>query len=239
MKPHEIAIVGDMRRSEQAWTLADMVSSTFMAMDDHHRLGPGRNHLRAWDWHQDNNRTPWAIVLEDDALPVVDFVHQAQEALQCAPSPVVSFYLGRSRPPHWQPSIGRVIADPETLGPRRESWLTAPVLLHHVGVAVKTSLLPLMCDSLPWHLQSGAPIDEAISLWCRRMNIRVAYTNPSLVDHDHTIPSVITAHTSLWHDDPVARDDPRDIRIAWTVGPRQRWNDRSVEIPVPVNEPFV
>jgi hypothetical protein len=225
-----IAIVSHVDRTDAAWRLANVVDSSFIAVDDG-TIGAGYNHRNAWKYVHENSNSGWGIVLEDDALPVPNFRTQLWEALEKAPSPVVSLYLGRARPPAWQPGIMRTFGDLAVDG-NDPNWLMAPTLLHHVGVAMKSSLIPLMLDYVPWKMRGGAAIDEAIGMWCQRMHIQVAYSTPSLLDHDHTLPTLIQNRTSmLMHvlsgaGDTGERptDDPSQVRRAWKVGERKRWD---------------
>lgn len=218
-----IAVVAHLSRGVQAEHLADDVGATYVAYDDGAR-GAGPNHVACWEWLEESNRE-WGVVLEDDAVPVKDFVDNLDVVLKNSPSPIVSLYLGRGRPPHWQPQIMRVMARPE-------SFLMAPTLLHHVGVALRTSCIPLMLDylSVCGAYQLGQlPIDEAIGGWVKKMGWQVAYCHPSIVDHRDQEPVISHRVTGYGADDPAKRDQKR---VAWMFGTRE-WDGSSVDIPCP------
>jgi hypothetical protein len=167
--------------------------------------------------------------LEDDALPVKDFRTQLDAVLRAAPTPLVSLYLGRSRPPHWQSSIARVIT-------RDEHFLTGTELLHHVAVAIRTPLIPGMLNFIraDTDYQNGRlPIDEAVGRWARAASVTVSYAHPSIVNHDHTLDTVITKHVSQHRADRGQRSR-QEMRKAWAFGSRQQWQPTIAAIPEPV-----
>lgn len=219
---YEIAIVAHVSRGPLGHKLAQRVGATCLCLDNG-SLGAGYNHLRAWNWLADGN-AKWSIVLEDDAVPSGWFLSgDLTDVLRTAPSPVVSLYLGRSTPSHWQPSISRVIARPE-------SWLMASELLHHVGVAVKTTILPVLLDGVHEAL-TAYPIDEAIGARCRKIGIPIAYCHPSIVDHDTSAPSTMIDRQSQH---PVEVDRREEDRKAWVMmGSSRAWDNSQVTIPEP------
>lgn len=224
MTLYEIAVVGHTARGALAHRLAQRVGATCMCIDDG-SIGAGYNHLRAWHWLAEGN-AEWSIVLEDDAIPSGWFLSgDLTDVLENAPSPVVSMFLGRTSPAHWQPSISQVIGS-------SECWLMGTELLHHVAVAAKTAILPVLLDGVKEAL-NAYPIDEALGARCRKIGIPIAYCHPSIVDHNATIPSVISIEERL-SQHPI--DGPRRDwdRTAWTmIGATHEWNNSQVAIPEP------
>lgn len=219
-----VAVVAHNTREKRAERLADFVNAEFLTLDDG-SLGPGRNHVVAWEWLAEGD-SQWSVVLEDDAMPVKGFQEQLAAMLKRAPDPVVSLYLGRGRPRHWQPSIQQVITRPE-------HFLRAPELLHHVGVAVRNTHLSSMLAFLGHQNLRRVPIDEAVGRWVRHRRIMVSYCNPSIVDHDANIPTSILTHTSTHAAETGRRDDPREVRKAWQHGTRVLWTSQAALIPIP------
>jgi len=171
------------------------------------------NHRRAWEWAADQDDPDrWVVFVEDDVALVRGFIGQVRRALAVAPSELVSFYLGRGRPPHWQLPIAKAIT---TLPGPDVCWLSAP------------ELFSAQCYAMPVHRARGLarthrrsmPCDEHISRWARNRRLRVCYSWPSLVDHREDMVPLITER---------ADGQPRiERRVAWNVGIRGRWTSRT------------
>ena len=210
-----IGIVAHVKRADQAQTLAQQVQADYIHIDDG-TLGCENNHRHVWQWMVDNNTQPWGVVLEDDALPVEGFRQQLEQALTVAPAPVVSLYLGRLRPCHWQAPINIATREAKAID---ASWLTTTHLLHAVAVAIRTHLLPSLLGSY----RTALAIDEHISNWTRQHQHPVAYTWPSLVNH-------ADGPTLVRHPD---QDRRLPGRTAWAVGQRPRWTTTSTPSKAP------
>lgn len=208
-----IAVVAHTSRTHQAHALANTVDAAHISIDDG-TLGCEGNHHSVWKWHRDNTIDGWAVVLEDDAEPVPGFTDQLHTALAAAPSPIVSLYLGTTRPPQWQDRIRAATIQANNIG---APWITGPQLLHAVGVAIHSDLIPALCAWLP---NTKCPIDQAIATWAVINHHTVAYTWPSLVDHADT-------DTIAAHHDGTPRTEPRK---AWATGIRTTWTPTTVEM---------
>jgi GR25 family glycosyltransferase involved in LPS biosynthesis len=204
----KIAIVAHLDRITQAEKLAETVKAEYIAYDAG-ALGCEGNHRQVWEW-QAENADDWAIVLEDDAIPVQGFRSQLERALEVAPSPVVSLYLGRERPPQHQAAIQKAI---NTVGDA--AWIISPYLLHAVGIAIRADLIPSMLD---WTSNMPLPQDEKLGWWARKNHIAISYTWPSLVDHADGPPVAK-------HQDKMERTPGR---TAWKASAREAWTDKAV-----------
>lgn len=216
---HEIpvVIVAHPRRMERVNGIADEIFTEAVVVDDNH-YGCEINHLRALEWLAAGN-CPWSVVLEDDALPIARFRYQLHAALAVAPTPIVGLYLGRMRPPHWQYRIA------EAIGRARLDdvcFLRASALLHGVGYAIRTALIPDLLSVLPARIHQ-IPIDEAITAWAAERGHAISYTWPSLLDHRDE-PSLIS------HRDGQPR---RRGRVAWYADGRKSWQRTWGEIADP------
>jgi hypothetical protein len=219
------AIVGHIDRVKLISKLIYTAEPTYLTIDDGQR-GHFVNHMRAWTCLARANRSEWSVVLEDDALPVQCFKDQLQQALSVAPSPVVSLYLGTDRPRDIQPAIRARIREGV-----ESCWITAQRMLHAVGIAIRTELIPGMLEHITQPPAVFMPIDNAIGCWANSEGIDVAYTWPSLVDHAD-VETVIDMHDdghsrAKWiegeHGMPILQQ-----RRAWNVGIRARWDSSSI-----------
>lgn len=160
----------------------------------------------------------WSVVLEDDALLLNDFLGDLGQVLEIAEQKlpedvkVVSLYLGTGYPNNWQRRITPAL-EAET------SFILCPELLHAVGYAVapdiKSELASWMQGSQ--HIRNGAP-DYLMSIWLAAHQYRVAYTNPSLVDH-RDVRTVIRARGNTF---APGRNRPRK---AHNTRQRLTWGD--------------
>lgn len=197
-----IGIVTHTSRIDHAAALADVVGASVVSVDDG-TMGCERNHQKVWRWL--SQRTDdWAVVLEDDAVPVPGFRTQLAQALNHAPTPIVSLYLGRMRPPWAQDAILTAVTKASDA-----DWIVSNHMLHAVGYAIKAELLP----TIP---RVGAtPVDQHLSAWAPHP---ISYCWPSLLDHAD-LPTIV--------DHPDGQPRPPG-RVAWKTAAHQIWSNRSV-----------
>jgi hypothetical protein len=224
--PIPVMIVTHPARRQMAHRLAKKVGFPVNLMVDFNHEGCAANHLNAYRALAINSPvTDWVCVLEDDAVPCQDFRHQLQMVAQAAPSPFVSLYLGRERPPHWQDSIRQVIA-PLDYDPH---FLLGTHVNHTVGMLVRRDQLDHVIDWFETTLRDD-PKHESDGIMTHAVadaNYDVAYTRPSIVDHADP-PSLIPA--SDRHDKKERGDKPR---VAWIFDTREVWLSDSLTIPTP------
>ena len=201
-----VGVVGHTSRVSEAKLLARMVCADFVSVDNG-VMGCDANHV-AVQQHLAALPGDWAVVLEDDAVVVAGFRVQLAAALEVAPEPVVSLYLGRQRPPQYQRQVVQAVGRANLVD---ANWIVGRRMLHAVGYAIRCDVLGSLLDFDP-----PLPSDERLSAWCDR----VAYCWPSLVDHAD-LPTVVA------HPDGQARPPGR---VAYRVGGRDAWNDTSVDL---------
>lgn len=219
---HVLAIVGHESRRDMIQQLIASTNPFFVTVDDGD-LGCFQNHRKAWETLAKTATTDWAVVLEDDAVPVPGFLDQLDAALAQAPSPVVSLYIGRGRPRMSQPPMRELVsAGVDT------SWLLTDEMLGAVGIAIHTDLITRMLKATIVSPAVWLPIDYAIGEWARQYGVHVAYTWPSLVNHADTQPA-IDVHPDGQPRGPIIYTPGTDVprlqrRVAWRVGTRDRWD---------------
>lgn len=201
-----IGVVADSRRGDMGAKLSDEVSAQFLSVDNG-TLGCTGNHLTAWKWHADNP-SRWAVVLEEDAVPVEDFREQLAAALDVAPAPIVSLYMGTG-----YIEDARTAALLKRADSAGANWiLMRGRVLHAVAIAIRHDVLSSMISNV----RQSAPIDRELSRWARRRGCDVAYSYPSLVDHAD-VPSLVTRYR-------------RSQRRAWHLGTRDEWRTETTRM---------
>lgn len=193
-------------RAGRLYAELNLFFRTGLFLDDG-SLGCEFNHLQAWDSIAASATTEWCMVLEDDAEPIPDLAQQLGRVLPASPAPVVSLYLGRGRPTHWQRRVGNAMRFDRP-------FIVTTHLLHCVAVCIRTELVgDLLDDARDAITEANKPIDEALTEALQKRNLPIAYTNPSLVDHADE-PSVAIHRYEQPQLEP---------RVAWSVGGRSSW----------------
>ncbi|OIY05168.1 hypothetical protein [Citrobacter portucalensis] len=165
----KFAVIGHHSRYKQVSRLAELLGDVLLIDSGDH--GANWNHRRALEW------ASWqdcrVVIIEDDALPVSDFVERVSEWLNRFPETLVSFYLGTGRPPQYQMQIAeRLIVADKT----RADFIMLPRLIHGVCYSVPHQHIERVLSR--W--DSGKPADYAVG---DAYGGAVVYPCYSLVDH--------------------------------------------------------
>ncbi|WJS49431.1 hypothetical protein [Enterobacter roggenkampii] len=165
----KFAVIGHHSRYKQASRLAGLLGDVLLIDSGDH--GANWNHLRALEW------ASWqdcrVVIIEDDALPVPDFIEQVSEWLNRFPESLVSFYLGTGRPPQYQMQIAeRLIVADKT----QADYITLQRLIHGVCYSVP----PQNIERVLSRWDSSKPADYAVG---DAYGGAVVYPCYSLVDH--------------------------------------------------------
>ncbi|MHA1056550.1 hypothetical protein [Enterobacter mori] len=165
----KFAVIGHHSRFKQASCLAGLLGDVLLIDSGDH--GANWNHRRALEW------ASWqdcrVVIIEDDALPVPDFVERVSEWLNRFPESLVSFYLGTGRPPQYQMQIAeRLIVADKT----RADFIMLPRLIHGVCYSVPPQRISRVLSR--W--DSSKPADYAVG---DAYGSAVIYPCYSLVDH--------------------------------------------------------
>lgn len=178
------AVIGHHSRQDRVERLLPVVGATASYVDRDDR-GPAWGHMCALADHAD--REGHLIVIEDDALPCKDFPEAAAEQIGRYPHDLVSFYLGKIRPPQHQTRAQARIEAAERHG---EPFIKMRTLMHGVGYALPCGAI---ANLMPLLESSGLAIDERIGrAWRATQHRQIIYPIPSLVDHDDSTGSLVT-----------------------------------------------
>lgn len=227
----EIAVVACPVRRARATELIRRVGASCIAWD-RTKVGAAANHLQAWSYLVDTP-APWAVVLEDDAVPCIDFVGQLDAMLAVAPGDFVSLYLGRGRPDQWQLPISAAIS-------HDACFLRADALLGMVGYAVRPELLRRLLTSIRFrrlrHPRARVELNDQVSDWMRNHGLSIFYSRPSLVDHADGPPVIADAEREDGQSRAMApHPSGTAIRRAWLFDweGRECWDSSWAQIPRP------
>lgn len=165
----KFAVIGHHSRFKQASRLAGLLGDVLLIDSGDH--GANWNHRRALEW------ASWqgcrVVIIEDDALPVPDFIERVSEWLDRFPESLVSFYLGTGRPPQYQMQIAeRLIVADKT----QADFITLQRLIHGVCYSVP----PQHIERVLSQWDNSKPADYAVG---DAYGGAVVYPCYSLVDH--------------------------------------------------------
>lgn len=223
MSNYVLGVVSHVDRHRQREHLRDILSPEYIGEDDG-SLGVMGNHLKVISSLavlSVSSGAEWVVVLEDDAEPQPGFHRQLNAALDVAPSPVASLYLGTGYPQQKQRKFADAVAHQDVC------W----IMHEHMRCAVAYALrrecfeLGIIERMVELHGKRWAP-DDAIGKWAKEHCIPVAYSNPSIVDHEDG-PPVVKFRRHRGHVTPAGRKRPR--KAHW-VGTRLTWDDKSATV---------
>lgn len=158
------------------------------------------------------NIADWHIVLQDDAIISDNFYENVCNALEKVPTrSLVSLYTGTVRPfpSRIEDAVVRAQED-------NASWLVGNSLYWGVGIAIPMQQIEAV---LQFVQNKNLKYDERIGFYYKSRHLPVYYTNPSVVDHDYTLGSLI------------GNDYEGEPRQARNYSPDVcEWNDTSIKI---------
>lgn len=167
-----VVIVGDCRREPWIDRLVDALPNPHVRLD-RSQQGALSTHIRALRFAQAAGVR--CIIMEDDAIPVVDFLPRAQAWFDRFPDDLISFYLGTGRPARWQTTVDVEMRAADRHG---SDVIDLPTLLHGVCYSIPPADIPRVLENLrnPQHQAADYAIGTA---WGRP----VIYPVESLVQH--------------------------------------------------------
>lgn len=171
------------------------------------------------EWHTGRRALAYGIgkgdyhvVLQDDAIINEHFYYNLVKAINAAPQyTLISLYTGTVRP--FNQRVGAAVEKA-----KGASWLSGYLLFWGVGIVIPTSHIEPM---LEYADNSDEPYDTRIGMFYYSNMIPVLYTNPSLVDHDDDIGTLVGERADLPQGKRVARN---------MINADMMWNSKIVEI---------
>lgn len=152
------------------------------------------------------------VVLQDDAIINEYFFTNLVKALESAPvRTAISLYTGTVRP--FNKRVGNAVANANGA-----SWLKGYLLFWGVAVAIPTNHLEPLLEYCEGETE---PYDTRIGYFYFRNMMPVLYTNPSLVDHDDDMPTIVGDRPDLVQGRRVARN---------MIDADHEWNKTIIEI---------
>lgn len=186
----------------------------------------GKFYSRALVFDKDNNEwntgvealhahtdSDYHVIIQDDAIIGPKFFENVFRAILYAPqNTALSFYTGKVRP--FPKRVATAVATARNVNASYLQW-------DRLGWGVCFSLPTYQIDQMLGYVKgSSLPFDQRISLFYNRYKLPVFYTNPSLVNHDYKLGSLIK------------NDYNQEPRVAHYFEPEEVevWNERVVQI---------
>lgn len=160
----------------------------------------------------------WHVVLQDDAILPPNFYDHIVGALNAVPiKSLISLYTGTTRP--LPKRVTAAIAKA-----RQASWLRSDMLLWGVGIVIPTAHITEVLDFVS---DRQEVYDFRIGWAYQRNRLPIFYTNPSLVDHNNDLGSLLKESPNIRRED--YEKEPRRARN-FIGNKKAAWNDRVIDI---------
>lgn len=155
----------------------------------------------------------WHVVLQDDAILTPNFYDNLVGAIENVPTNVlISLYTGKVKPLPQRVQLAIDQAEPG-------DWLSHHMLMWGVGIALPSDHIEPLLDFVSDEIYTDTDYDIRVGMFYQRNRLPIYYTNPSLVDHDDEMGSLLA------HDGTA---EPRKAhRLADGI---IKWTDRVINI---------
>ena len=168
-----VIVVTHPSRRENVEKIARAIDGTVICVVDRFGLGASAMHRYANQvagaMAKDDTR---AIIMEDDAIPVVGFKEKALAAINANPLNVLSLYLGTSRPKNYQVRVDGLLKNHPN-----DDFITLDKLIHGVCYTMHGHLFRKVGASMDIKRPADFAVSEVF------INPEVIYTVKSLVQH--------------------------------------------------------
>lgn len=146
----------------------------------------------------------WHIVLQDDAIICDNFYAQVENAIKYVPGQtIISLYTGKVRP--FPSRVTNAVKKA-----KNASWLEGNMLFWGVGILIPTRHIEKVLDFVEGRTEN---YDVRVGVAFQRNRLPVFYTNPSLVDHNDNIGSLL--NNDYDPERRVAHNFAADRHIEW------------------------
>lgn len=166
----QIIIVGHHERIEWVGRLQEALPGA-AAVVDYCDQGAAWGHVRALEIAMAVGGR--CVIIEDDAIPVENFIPLAGQWCERFPDDLISFYLGTGRPKQWQAAIDSKLTE-------ADDHITLPKLIHGVCYSLPPGGAEFVLKRIA---AMGRTFEGADYLVGRAWGRQVVYPVESLVEH--------------------------------------------------------
>lgn len=132
------------------------------------------------------NKGDWHLVIQDDAVLTPYFYENIVAALQQLDTKtLVSLYTGQCRP------LGKRVKEAVDKAGDTHSWLKHYMLCWGVAILIPSDHIEPMLDFINDERYNTTPYDVRVGIFYQRNMLPIYYTNPSLVNHDDDLGSLL------------------------------------------------
>lgn len=170
----KFAVVGHHSRRDSAQRLTTLLGGELFL--DEGSNGSTWNHKRALVWAEQQEER--VVIIEDDAIPTRQLASIANLWIKRFPEHLISFYLGTSRPPQWQPIVTKYTTEADAVG---RDHILLPKLIHGVCYSVPKKDIPGVLEKMDLKDVADFSIGDA---WMKVSKKEVLYPTYSLVEHE-------------------------------------------------------
>lgn len=133
------------------------------------------------------NKGDWHLVIQDDAILTPYFYENIEKALtMLSEKSLISLYTGQCRP------LGSRVKEAVNKADQAQAcWLKHYMLCWGVAILLPSSHIEPLLDFVKEDRYKDTPYDVRIGIFYQRNRLPIYYTNPSLVNHDDGMGSLL------------------------------------------------
>lgn len=180
----EIRILTHPKRLKQASELQQRFPDSEIFVDEN-SYGSKYNHFSALT-AKTKKETTHIIIMEDDSIPVNNFLQKAEKLIEKFPNDLLSFYLGTGRPVRWQRQVDYALIS-------KPDFIELPALIHGVCYCIPVKKQKIFTE-IPDIEHADFAVGEA---WIKETSRQIIYPRLSLVDHADEEPIIKDAREAI------------------------------------------